>query len=59
MTQNLAYTVLELSSMGLKKLLYIGIKEAAYIQEGKKKGLEDKKGLAIKTWNTYDYIYFA
>ena len=53
MTQNLAYTALELSSMGLKKLLYIGIKEAAYIQEGK------KKGLAIKTWNTYDYIYFA
>ena len=37
MTQNLAYTALELSSMGLKKLLYIGIKEAAYIQEGKKK----------------------
>ena len=48
MTQNLAYTALEFSSMGLKKLLYIGIKEAAYIQEGKKKkGLEDKKGLAI------------
>ena len=37
MTQNLAYTALELSSMGLKKLLYLGTKEAAYIQEGKKK----------------------
>ena len=54
MTQNLAYTALELSSMGLKKLLHIEIKEAAYIQEGKKKN--DWK---IKTWNTDDYVYFA
>ena len=43
MTQNLAYTALELSSMGLKNLPHIQIREAEYIQEGeKKKGLEDK-----------------
>ena len=43
MTQNLAYTALELSSMGLKKLLHIEIKEAAYIQEGKQKDRKIKK----------------
>ena len=42
MTQNLAYTALELSSMGLKNLPHVEIREAEYIQEGEKKGLEDE-----------------